>query len=300
MRLTLVLTFLPLFWLPALSKELVAQSADLALKVDISKNLGRIGDTIRCEIILDNQNAAKVGRAMVRVVQTDGLKILDTRTTKGAYDRIAGNWLVEQIQTSEKISQLTIRYVLQQSGPSAVTAEIIQCSEPDTDSTPDNSAIQEDDIAYGTVTVPIVICGNMNIDITAYALPGFSRYQWKKNEVVIPGESGQSLRITEPGKYTYIVAENLKVSTFSAPIIVERGDYPIIDLGEDVDVIAGNEIFIRPKVSGGLSPYKFNWSNDIGWDMRRTLKKGETMHLKVKVTDKRGCIGTDAVRVSVK
>lgn len=300
MRIPFIFILLPLFGLSAFCNLGVAQTTDLALKVDLSKHLGRVGDTILCEIKLNNELASKVSQVLVNVVHSDALRLLDTRTTKGTYDRNTGNWLLEQIQTAEKSMQLTIRYILVQSGPSAVTAEIKQCSEPDFDSTPDNSAIHEDDIAYGTVTVPIVICGNLTIDITAYALPGFSRYQWKKDEVVIPGESGQSLRITEPGNYSYLVLDNDKVSTFSAPIIVERGDYPVIELGEDIDVVAGNEIFVKPKVSGGLAPYKYQWSNDIKWDMRRTLKRGETMHLKVKVTDRRGCISSDAIRIAVK
>jgi hypothetical protein len=275
-------------------------ATDIALRVTLSKSLARVGDTILCDLQLMNEGADEVGSVKVRISPSEALSLVDTRTTKGTYDRATGVWFLENITSSDKSMKLTIRYVLTQSGPSAVAAEVISCSNPDRDSKPDNGAIHEDDIAYGTVTVPIVICGNMDIDITAYALPGFKGYQWKKDEQVVPGESGQSLRIREPGYYTYLVLDNEKMSAFSAPIIVERGDYPLVELGDAVEVVAGKEIFITPKVQGGLAPYRYKWTNDINWNMKRKLKKNEVMNLRVKVTDRRGCISTDSVRITVK
>jgi Domain of unknown function DUF11 len=273
---------------------------DLALRVSLSKSLGRVGDTIICEIKLVNEGATNIGKTDVFVLHSGALQIVDIKSTLGSYDKYANKWIVLGLKADQQSSDLTIRYLITQSGPSAVTSEIIWSSEKDADSKPANSDIHEDDISYGTITVPIVICGNIPIDITANALPNYEKYQWKRNEVIIQGENTVALRITEPGNYSYLVLENEQMSATSGPIIVERGDYPLVDLGDPITITAGQEIFVKPEVSGGLAPYRYKWSNDIKWDMKRKLKKGQVMNLKVRVTDRRGCITHDAVQVTVK
>jgi hypothetical protein len=274
-------------------------ATDLSLQVVLSKHLCRVGDTISCDIKLQNEGSTALSAVQVRVSKSDALEILRTDIIKGTFKKASGTWELSDIKATDQQVQLRILFVLGQTGPSAVTAEIVACSERDNDSTPSNGAVHEDDLSFGTLTVPMVICGNAPIDITAYALPGFTQYQWKKDDAILPNETKQSLRITSEGKYSYLVLDNMNQSAFSAPIIVERGPYPEVELGSDIKIIAGQEVFIRPEVNGGLGPYRFKWTNDLNWDMKRKLKKGETMQLRVKVTDKRGCFAFDDLDVAV-
>jgi Domain of unknown function DUF11 len=277
-----------------------AQSADLSLRVSLPKAIGRVGDTVQCEVVLLNEGRSLVEKTTIQVTQTDALKVISHTTNKGSYDRGSGVWFIPDFKASEARGDLKITYVLIGSGPSAVSGEITTCSQPDRDSKPNNSEIHEDDIGYGTITVPMVVCGDLPIDITAFAMPGYKQYQWKRNESLLPGETNQSLRIKEPGNYTYLITDSERGNAFSAPIIVERSN-PSVDLGDPVEIVAGSpEFFIKPEVDGGLEPYKYKWTNDINWDMKRPLKKGQTMQLKVRVTDRRGCHTMDAVTVVVK
>jgi hypothetical protein len=275
-----------------------ASGHDLAIQVSLSKSQGRVGDTITCDIKLINEGNTDVKKTDVYVAHTEGLEIIEVKSTLGSYDRFANKWQIYDVKSRMRSSELTIKYLVKSDGTSAITSEIIWCSEKDSDSTPGNGQIHEDDLSYGSITVPIVFCGNVPISITANAQPGHKNYQWKRNDVIIPGENKISYTITEPGNYSYLL-DSERTSAFSAAIIVERGDYPEVDLGDPIDIVAGKEIFIKPDVSGGLPPYRYKWSNDIKWDMKRKLKKGQVMNLKVRVTDRRGCVANGEVQVRV-
>jgi hypothetical protein len=276
----------------------LAQGHDLALRVSLSKSNGRVGDTITCDIKLLNEGNTDVKKTDVYVGHSAGLEIIEVKTTLGSFDKYASKWLVYDLKTGVRSSGITIKYLVKSDGTSAITAEIVWCSEKDSDSTPANDQIQEDDVAFGSITVPMVTCGNDPINFTAKAQRGHKNYQWKRNDVLIPGENRDTFRISAPGSYSYSL-EAGGTSAFSAPTVVERGDNPLVDLGDPIDIVAGKEIFIKPDVSGGLPPYKYNWSNDINWDMKRKLKKGQIMNLKVRVTDRRGCFANGEVRVRV-
>ena len=283
-------TLLLLFFSPTL-----LFSADLALHIKTDKESALRGDTVACTIFLMNEGRSDVGNIAVQVVLGSGLKLLAPRADVGTYDSKSNLWSASKIGKDQAIGTLTGSILVLGEGPLLISAEVLRMAEPDDDSAAGNHLLYEDDIAYTCISVPIVFCGTDNIDLTAEAYPGFEGYQWKYEGQDIPNATERRLRITKTGKYS-CTAKN---TTFSFPVVVEKAPAFSIELGEAQTVCAGERLRMTVIPTGGTKPFRYSWSNDKGHDLKKSLYAGQELTLKATVTDARGCVAKDEVKVDV-
>lgn len=139
--------------------SLQAAANDLSLRVSLNKSLARVGDTISCDLVLMNDGKTDIASADISIQHSLALQVISVKSDFGTFDKATGLWAVKNYPASTSQNRMLILFVLQSSGPSSVTAEVVRCSAIDKDSKPGNSDIHEDDLSYGSVTVPIVFCG---------------------------------------------------------------------------------------------------------------------------------------------
>lgn len=276
-----------------------ASATDLALKIAVSKHEPKRGDTVAASIRLLNQDRSDVTSIAIKIGLVEGLRLLSPAVSIGTYDSQSGVWCIQQMPATLPSAELHLFLVAEADGPLPIRAEIIHQNEPDGDSRPGNEQLNEDDLAFGYFSVPIVFCGDAPIRLTAKALPGFTGYQWFRDGMPLPGATNRFLDITQPGKYTCRVNEAGGNEAASTPVIVRKNPELKLKMPENQPVCAGETLLIRPEVVSGTPPYSFRWENDRGIDIQKSLKANTDFLLTATVTDGMGCQQKTATRIRV-
>ncbi len=85
-------------------------------------------------------------------------------------------------------------------------------------------------------------------------------YQWQRNGSDIPGANQAVYHVTEPG--TYAVQVEIGLCHTSDTINVTYSDYPIIDLGPDIEACAGDTVTLDATPSNQHGNETYEWSKD--------------------------------------
>ncbi|WP_156026998.1 T9SS type A sorting domain-containing protein [Sporocytophaga myxococcoides] len=127
-------------------------------------------------------------------------------------------------------------------------------------SAPDAQAnVFEYDLPTATITntTPLTFCKGGSVTLTANAGNGFT-YQWKKDEVNIPGATARTYVATESGTYKEIVSSNghCNPPATSSPIAVQaNGPAAVISIpsGASTTFCAGGSITLQANTGTGLT-----------------------------------------------
>lgn len=195
---------------------------DLALNKSIDTNTANISDNVVFTIEVVNEGEADATNVVVEDVLPANVTYNNIFTVStGSFD--GTDWTIGTVSVGATES-MTITMTASQSGVFFNDAQIRSMSETDTDSTPDNDKIGEDDMDDACFSVPFDYCtGDV---ITATATNAYYNYQWYKDNVAINGATNQIYQITEVGQFYYTATtaesggENIE---FCCPIIVQAG-----------------------------------------------------------------------------
>ncbi len=148
-----------------------------------------------------------------------------------------------------------------------------------------NSGNQEISVCYGdTVTIEALSYGGVN-------------FLWNT------GITGQSLSVTEAGKYWVDVQNNCTSFTDTFYVYI-RGDEQLIDLGPDIEIILGEEVFFEPQILDNRI-FDYQWfetpGNSINCNscLSAFARPKTTSVFKFEIIDESGCRSVDSIQVKV-
>ncbi|TSJ39942.1 choice-of-anchor I family protein [Fluviicola chungangensis] len=149
------------------------------------------------------------------------------------------------------------------------------------------------DLAGAAITVPTdSICSGDQVTLT---IPGNaqSSIQWLKDDLVIPGETGNSLNVTEAGDYRVFVSNtSLACADTTLSETIRVLTLPTITAGQDLAICIGDTVNLH-----AVSSETIAWNNSVqdGIDFFPTT----TMSYIATATDTYGCANSDTLTVIV-
>ncbi len=122
-------------------------------------------------------------------------------------------------------------------------------------------------------------------------------YQWKKDNVNVPGANTPSLSITPSAagifNYTCELSNN-SASVISDTITVTVNSLPVVDASNSTSICAGGNTSIS-----AIGATTYSWNNGLGTGSSHTVSPGSTTIYTVTGTDGNGCQNTDQVTITV-
>lgn len=166
---------------------------------------------------------------------TTNLNILESLPPNTVY---SGNYTASQGTFADSIwnvgslavndsAMLTITVASNGEGIHTNVAEVFSADGIDTDSTPNNGDVLEDDQASACFTTPYLLCEGENGSFLLEAPTGFTTYQWYKDGTPIAGATTSSYSVTEAGAYLLTVEDAILGdcgNQLCCPILVEVGN----------------------------------------------------------------------------
>ncbi len=153
-------------------------------------------------------------------------------------------------------------------------------------------AISQPDLLKATSSVKQVSCkGNADGSIQLTISGGTAPYSLTWSD----GSQNSSIASLSPGKYAYLVKDSLGCSISDTIQITEPSHLSVSSNATSVLCKGGNTGSISLKVSGGTSPYKYQWSNGSTDSSLVNLLSGSYSYT---VRDANGCSTSDTVKIS--
>jgi len=138
---------------------------DLSVTKTVSNANPNVGDNVVFTVTVSNAGPNNATTVRVRDQLPPGLTFVSSNPSQGTFDQSTGTWTVGTLNVSSSATLgLTARATA--AGTLTNTAEVLSVDQPDVDSTPNNGAAGEDDIASATVNAQqIDLSLNKTVDI---------------------------------------------------------------------------------------------------------------------------------------
>ena len=134
-------------------------------------------------------------------------------------------------------------------------------------------------------------CSGSSTTITTTVSAG-TVFAWYKDDVLIVGQTGSSLTVSEAGEYTATVTDGngctslpsnaLDIQEFISPTV-------LITTAPGTTICTGDTATLTAEANGGLEPYTYLWSNS---DTTQAISVTTSGTYTVTVTDSNGCTAT--------
>ena len=134
-------------------------------------------------------------------------------------------------------------------------------------------------------------CSGSSTTITTTVSAG-TVFAWYKDDVLIVGQTGSSLTVSEAGEYTATVTDGngctslpsnaLDIQEFISPTV-------LITTAPGTTICTGDTATLTAEANGGLEPYTYLWSNS---DTTQAISVTTSGTYTVTVTDDNGCTAT--------
>ena len=142
-------------------------------------------------------------------------------------------------------------------------------------------------------------CSGSSTTITTTVSAG-TVFAWYKDDVLIVGQTGSTLTVSEAGEYTATVTDGngctslpsngLDIEEFISPTV-------LITTAPGTTICAGDTATLTAEANGGAEPYTYLWSNsDITQEI--SVSPTTTTTYTVTVTDDNGCTGTASQEIT--
>ncbi|MFC5409365.1 Ig-like domain-containing protein [Larkinella bovis] len=205
-------------WLRITVSPPPVQTIDLSLAKTVSKSQPALQEVITYTLTLTNSGAGNATGVEVKDLLPSGLTF---QSSNGNYNANTGIWTVGTVNAGATV-QLVITARVVAEGTWFNKAEVSKADQPDTDSTPNNDNLSEDDISVACIAIPVNICDG---DIYQIGLPsGYTGIQWYKDGQAIQGASGSTLQVTAAGSYSFTAANAQCPIQGCCPAIFVNGD----------------------------------------------------------------------------
>jgi large repetitive protein len=132
----------------------LAGNADLSLSKTVTNSAPLPGTSVTFTIRLSNAGPSDAVNVNVAELLPTGLSLQSSSLSAGAYNASTGAWTISRVPANSNAT-LTLTVLVTSSGPIKNTAEVISSGTPDSDSTPGNGTIGEDDISSITFGAPV-------------------------------------------------------------------------------------------------------------------------------------------------
>jgi len=154
-----------------------------------------------------------------------------------------------------------------------------------------------------------ITCQNNGVVISAENSPegpnlSFSWYDSANN--LIPGETADTLFVTEPGLYYVILTDTFNNCFNKDTILVDRiGDFPVVNVPPDITLYCGEtKTSLQLVVQNPTSPYTILWQSNTGTILSNAGNanvsiSGEGIYTASVTYNSSGCKSTDKVNVTV-
>ncbi len=187
--------------LPLLLFAFALQGQDLAVGMRGSVTSSTIGSQVTFRIAVYNEDITAASGVTVTSAVPLGSTFFND-DSGGAYNSGTGLWTVGNIVAGDSVV-LNITVTVNTDGVLFSTSEITTSGNSDSDSTPGNGSILEDDWSSACVTVPMHFNCRDDINVLGTAQAGYTDYQWYLNGSPIGGANKDTFRILAIGDYTY-------------------------------------------------------------------------------------------------
>ena len=176
---------------------------DLSMFRLVSDSYVQRGQIVTMTFVVTNDRGTDVDGVTVQLDIPSGLRYRRHYQSPN-FDPLSGIWDVGRIRFFQPQRIISIEFDVVGEGVQIVTAEIASMSGTDSDSTPGNGVLDEDDLVSACVTVPIRAECGQSVKLTAPA--GYAGYSWYRNGIEIPGATSATLNVGETGFYNFQIA----------------------------------------------------------------------------------------------
>ncbi len=142
-------------------------------------------------------------------------------------------------------------------------------------------------------------CSGSSTTITTTVSAG-TVFAWYKDDVLIVGQTGSSLTVSEAGEYTATVTDgNGCTSLLSNALDIQEFDSPtvLITTAPGATICTGDTATLTAEANGGLEPYTYLWSNS-DTTQEISVAPTTTTTYTVTVTDSNGCTATASQEIT--
>ncbi|MEY4936136.1 MAG: hypothetical protein RIS64_2495, partial [Bacteroidota bacterium] len=175
---------------------------DLSISKQASVSTSAIGNEADFTITVKNDGHTDVtGVQVTDAIPTGTVWVSDNSAS--LYNPVTGIWNIGSIAAATNQVSLTIRVRITSDGVIFNQAEISAMDGTDTDSSPNNHIVTEDDIAAACISVPMLFCANAPINVTLTAPAGYGIYRWLKDGTEVQNTASNTYVATQVGIYTF-------------------------------------------------------------------------------------------------
>jgi uncharacterized repeat protein (TIGR01451 family) len=135
------------------SVTVIPQAADLSLTKTVDDDTPMIGQLVLFTLTISNAGPSSATNVVVTDLLPDGLTFTSAIASQGMYDQMTGLWTIGTMASGASAT-LQIAAQLATAGRKTNTAQITASDQFDPDSTPNNAAAGEDDLASVLLTPP--------------------------------------------------------------------------------------------------------------------------------------------------
>jgi hypothetical protein len=139
-------------------------------------------------------------------------------------------------------------------------------------------------------TGTINICDGASQTLTA---TGSGNYSWLKNNILVPGQTGNTLAVNQTGGYKVVVTNTSGCSDTSVAANVTVNPKPVVNLGNDTAVCANVPLTLNAGNPGAAYLWNDNSTNS-------TLVAAAAGQYRVKVTNSFNCSTSDTINIAHK
>jgi hypothetical protein len=142
-------------------------------------------------------------------------------------------------------------------------------------------------------------CSGSSTTITTTVSAG-TVFAWYKDDVLIVGQTGSTLTVSEAGEYTATVTDgNGCTSLPSTGLEIEQFDSPTVTIATvpGTTICTGDTATLTANPTGGTGPYTYLWSNS-DTTQEISVAPTTTTTYTVTVTDDNGCTGAASQEIT--
>lgn len=204
----------------------VSATADVAVQSLFNTTQATIGQTVTLTVTVTNEGLTELTGLQVLDTLPYQLQLISAVADLGTYNATTGVWDIGTMAAGLPTATLTIQALVVGDGVPYNIAEVVALTEADSDSSPNNHLLTEDDMSSACLSVPIMECSP---NFTLTAPPGYTAYQWYISTdggvTFTPTVTTQSTVVTAEGQYTFAVDGGVLGSCgnqLCCPVIVQK------------------------------------------------------------------------------
>jgi gliding motility-associated-like protein len=138
-------------------------------------------------------------------------------------------------------------------------------------------------------------CTGETFELKPAIITDATKFEWYKDNVLIPGQTGSSIQITQGGNYRLVAFSAFNCRN-QADVTVKQVNSPIVDLGLDQTKCDGEKAVLDAGIDGTIFEWFFNNNRIVGADAS-IYEAVQSGIYRVVVKNSTGCSSNDLIKV---